>query len=323
MITLPLKPTFEELVKQFTPLYKDYSLEKRFADIVDSTATSLLAFQGQDSSDEVTALVGFLRADPEFLNIMLSLVNLSSEKFKRILSAERFANKDFGTEWNLERIIRQIKRDDEYAVRIAKLFLEAQENKTLARQVADFYLAQIELPGEWQNVIRDESVIKNLIRRKLTGKYSDAKGKAIESLVRSKLEKIKEKYGITYEQGQVALVQKEVDYAIPSCSQAFVMIMISYMETTSSSQTARANEQNKMYQVIIGSNVRYPNQERALVNVVDGAGWLARRSDLRKLYSGCQHILTLKMLNQIEYIITHYVPVKFFENEGKQGKSKK
>lgn len=312
MPTLSNKPTLDDLIKGFTPLYKDAVLEEQFARQVESTARALLNFQRISEHDPVQTLVSFLRADAEFLNIVLSLANLSAEKFKRILSAERFAQANYGAEWGLKKITQEIRRNDQYATRIAKLFLEGQNNPTLIQQVADFYLAQIELPENWEAVIRDEKVVKNLIRRKLTGKYNDAKGKAIERLVRLHLERVRDTYGVSFEHGQVKLVQKEVDFAAPTLSDPYVMIMISYMETTGSGQTARANEQNKMYQEIVGLNVRYPKEQRILVNVIDGAGWLARRSDLRKMHAGCHYALTLKMLEQLEAIICKYVPTKFF-----------
>jgi len=41
----------------------------------------------------------------------------------------------------------------------------------LADQVADFYLDQLSLPANWSDVIRDENVIGNIVRKKLAGEY--------------------------------------------------------------------------------------------------------------------------------------------------------
>lgn len=90
------------------------------------------------------------------------------------------------------------------------------------------------------------------------------------------------------------------------------MIMTSYMETTSSSQTARANEQSEMYGKIQGKRRRH-DKNLIFVNFVDGAGWLARRSDLRKLYEGCDYIINLKTLDVLEAIICKFVPSAFFK----------
>jgi hypothetical protein len=168
------------------------------------------------------------------------------------------------------------------------------------------------LPANWSDVIRDESIIGNVVRKKLTGEYTDLKGEYIEGRVKELLDGFQRRYGVGHAHGQVALVGKEVDHVIPSPEDPYVLVMVSYMETTSSGQTARANEQQAMYQKIVGENVRYTPLERVFVNIVDGAGWLARRSDLRKMYTGCHYCLNMKTLDQLEAIICRYVPAKFF-----------
>jgi hypothetical protein len=85
------------------------------------------------------------------------------------------------------------------------------------------------------------------------------------------------------------------------------------METTSSNQTTRANEQQTIYQKIVGDNVRYPDSKKVFINVVDGAGWLARRSDLRKIYEGCHYCLNIQSLNELENIILRHIPNKFLK----------
>lgn len=271
--------------------------------------TELLDFHPDD--DPVSNLKRFLQKDENFLGVLLALTNLSQEKFLRILTAQRFANKDFGAEWNVDRVYRKIKTDEKFADEIARLFLEGRNSKLLAEQVADFYLDQLSLPSNWSDVIKDENVISNVIRKKLAGEYTDQKGKSIERQIRILLDDIFGKYGVSHEHGQVALLGKEVDHAIPSLTEPNVLVMVSYMETTSSNQTTRANEQQTMYQKIVGENIRHKTQ-RVFVNVVDGAGWLARRSDLSKMFKGCDFCLNIKTLDQLEAIICKYVPRKFF-----------
>lgn len=278
---------------------------------VEEIVRDLLAFEQE--VDSVKNLTRFLQKDPNFLGVLLALTNLSQEKFLRILTAERFAQGDYGKEWNATQVFNKMNRDEAFTERIARLFLKGRNSDVLVRQVADFYLAQLSLPQNWETVIRDRSVIENVVRKKLTGEYIDKKGEAVEKLIRSKLDRIRETYGVGHEHGQVKFLGKEVDHVIPSCDDPFVLVMASYMETTSSSQTARANEQQTMYQKVVGENVRY-GIKRVFINVVDGAGWLARRSDLRKLHDGSDYCLNLNTLEQLEAIICNYVPAKYFKN---------
>lgn len=309
--TLNPKPSFDEFIQTCTPLLKIPELEAQMRDRVRSIVKELLNFQ--PNTDPAKNLKQFIQKDKSFLGVLLALTNLSQEKFLRLLTAQRFAAKDFGPEWGADQIFRKIRRDDKFAETIARLFLEGRSSKLLADQIADFYLDQLSLPANWSDVIRDENVIGNVVRKKLTGEYTDQKGEYVERRIRDLLDELQARYGVTHVHGQVALVGKEIDHAIPSLDDVYVMVMVSYMETTSSGQTARANEQQAMYQKIVGENVRYARNERVFVNVVDGAGWLARRSDLRKMYAGCHYCLNMKTLDQLEAIICKYIPVKFFK----------
>ncbi len=311
MILKP-KPTLDEFIKNCTPLLKIPELEKEMRERVQGIVAELLNFEPQ--ADSVSNLKRFLKRDENFLGVLLALTNLSQEKFLRILTAQRFAENDFGVEWGAEKIYRMIQDDDEFAERIARLFLEGKTNAMLAEQVADFYLEQLSLPANWSDVIRDQNVVENVIRRKLTGEYTDKKGDYVESAIRQRLDALQGEYGVAHSKGQVLLVGKEVDHVIPSLDDPYIMIMTSYMETTSSSQTGRANEQNTMYGKVREGNIRY-GVKRIFVNFVDGGGWLARRSDLRKLHDGCDYCLNVKTLDQLDAIICQYVPQRFFTNK--------
>ncbi len=312
-LTLHPKPTLDAFIRTCTPLAIIEPLEAEFEQRINAIADAMLQYEGRN--DPVENLIRFLKADRDFLGIVLALTNLSQEKFLRILSAERFANGDYGTEWGIDAIHRKFRSDAGFAERIARLFIEGRENSLLAEQVAGFYLNQLSLPQDWNSLIHDHQLIQTSIRRKLAGEYNVKKGAAIETLIRDQLDRIQEKYGVSHTKGQVVLVRKEVDHVLPSVEQPYVMIMTSYMETTSSSQTARANEQSEMSSSVRQDNIRYGGDSRVFVNFVDGAGWLARRSDLRKIHAASDYIINLKTLDQLEPIVCKYVPKRFFTKQ--------
>ena len=245
------------------------TLEREMRERVRDIVAELLNFQS--GVDPVRTLTQFIQRDTNFLGVLLALTNLSQEKFLRILTAQRFAEADFGKEWGAKKVSLMVQRDDAFAERIARLFLEGKNNQELAAQIADFYLDQLSLPADWAQVIRDQHVVGNIVRKKLAGEYTDKKGEHVEGLIRDRLDALHARYGLDYARGQVAFLGKEVDHALPSLEQPYVLIMTTYMETTSSNQTTRANEQQTMYQKIVGENIRY-GLKRVFVNVVDGAG---------------------------------------------------
>lgn len=311
---LPPKPSLAEFIETCTPLAIIPSLEAEMRERVTQITSSLLAYEAQD--DPVVNLARFLRADRDFLGITLSLANLSQEKFLRILSTERFANADYGKEWGIKTIHNKLAREADFAYRIAQLVSEGKHSPLLSQQVAAFYLDQLSLPANWQGLIRDPDYMQNVIRRKLTGEYTDKKGDAVEGIIRRQLDQIAARYGVEHSKGQVRMLGKEVDHLVPPIEEPWVMIMTSYLETTSSTQTVRANEQSEMYGKVQADNRRH-GTNRAFVNFVDGAGWLARRSDLRKLYDGCDYIINLKTLDRLDAIICKHVPASYFRGQAR------
>jgi SAM-dependent methyltransferase len=86
-----------------------------------------------------------------------------------------------------------------------------------------------------------------------------------------------------------------------------VVIMSSFQETTSSGQTTKAREMLSAFQQINASNSRYEEQ-RVLVNFVDGGGWLARKRDLERLVDQCHYFINLQNLDMLESIILKHIP---------------
>jgi hypothetical protein len=308
------KPTLEAFIQTCTPLAKIEALEQQMKQRIGAIAVALRSYE--PANNPVDNLKQFLQADKNFLGVLLALTNLSQEKFLRILSADRFARNDFAPEWSINAIYGKLKNEPEFAEQIAHLFLEGRTSPLLIEQVASFYLDQLSLPDNWNELIRDQNLIENIIRRKLSGEYIDKKGDEIEKLIRSRLDAIQQRYGMTHTKGQSPLVGKEIDHAIPATDDPFVLIMTSYMETTSSTQTTRANEQSELYGIIQRDNRRYGHR-RIFINFIDGAGWLARRSDLRKMYDGCDYILNLRTLDHLEGIVCRHVPERYFTHSPK------
>jgi hypothetical protein len=177
MVELKPKSSFDDFVSTCTPLLKIPELEQQMRTRVREIVSELLSFQPH--TDPAKNLKQFLRKDKDFLGVLLALTNLSQEKFLRILTAQRFADKDFGREWSVKQIYRKVKTDDTFAEAIARLFLEGRDSRLLSEQVADFYLDQLSLPANWSGVIQDQNIIANVVRKKLTGEYTDQKGEYV------------------------------------------------------------------------------------------------------------------------------------------------
>lgn len=299
-----LQPTtFNEFVKTCTPLIKFPEFEETMRQRVCEIVTRLLGFDYE--SDDASSLVSFMRADLDFFKVLLKMGNLSQEKFRRVISAQRFARGDFGNEWSVRQIHNRIRRDDAFALAIAGMFVEGRRNP-LVEHVADFYLEQLAFPERWANLLQDEDFAARIAREMLTGEYSDKKGDHIERVVADSLTKALEPVGASFEKGRVKFVGKEVDLAVPNAEDPEIMVMVSYTETTSSTQNQRATEQETMFNDIQTWNSRNMT-DKVLVNVVDGGGWLARRKSMKKMFDYSHYCLNLRTLSHLDHIVEKHL----------------
>lgn len=142
------------------------------------------------------------------------------------------------------------------------------------------------------------------------GTYGARKGHKVEATIKEKLEGVKTKYGVGYEKGSSWIINVDIDFAIPTLQDPWVIIMSSFQETTSSGQTTKARDMLAAYTLINTSNSRR-RENRAFVNFVDGGGWLARKRDLERLVDECHYFINLQNLDMLEAIVLAHVPKSY------------
>lgn len=216
----------------------------------------------------------------------------------------------FDSEWNFNRIKSQIRKDDDFAKIIAKLLVEGTEDKGLKKLLPRYYLEKLNLKkvaGEPE--IKRKLKIKEQESRKW---YGILKGNRVETIIGDGLERIKLKYGVSYDKGRIDLIHTDADWVVPGKEDPYVVIMVSYQETTSSGQTNKARDMYRGYERVRERNMRY-KEKRVFINFVDGIGWLARKADFKRLVEECHYFLNLKHLDMLESIMKKHVPGKFFK----------
>ena len=72
---------------------------------------------------------------------------------------------------------------------------------------------------------------------------------------------------------------------------------MNYTVTTSNNQTIYADKVQKIRSAIAGKD------NYVLLNILDGAGWVARNADFNKVYNNCNHFLNLSNIDKIDAII--------------------
>lgn len=311
MNNAPRKITFQEAWETATFFLVDEELEQR----IDEEVADLLSVAGdprisEETVIEVETIADFLQQSNKGLDALLHDIELSEEKFLRIVSLLRRLGKiqePFTSEWGIDRIKNKISRSRDFALIIAHLLVDGKRDAELQPYIPRYYLETLNY-----REIRGSSEAARRIRykRSLIGTYGAAKGYKVEQIIRATLENIGQKYGIPYEKGRSRFIDTDIDFAIPALNDPWVILMSTFQETTSSGQSTKARDMLSAFQRLQASNSRY-SENRAFVNFVDGGGWLARRRDFQRLVENCHYFINLKNLNLLEEIVLYHIPQKY------------
>lgn len=309
----PRKLSFDEAWTTSTVFYIDNDLE----DELDREVEALVEI-GEDprvsppAVMDTAEIASFLAEKPNGLDLVLKDIALSAEKFKRIVSLMRklgLISGGFDSEWGMGLIKRKIAQEPAFAELMANLLLDGHENPLLRDHIPRYYLEKLNY-----REINGSSAEKRriLFKERLIGTYGGRKGTKVEGTIEGMLMWIKSQYGIPYEKrGRVDIIDTNVDFAVPSREDPWVIIMSSFQETTSSGQSTKRRDMLNAYQAIERVNSRN-RENRAFVNLVDGGGWLARRADLERLVSDCHYFINLNHLGMLEGIVLRHVPQQYF-----------
>jgi len=298
------KVSFQEAWDSATVFYVDEELE----DEIDQDVEKLLALADDEvvsGTDKVSteALAAFLTKDPLALDVILREIELSQEKFMRVISLMRKLGRiegGFEREWSFRKITGRVIQDMDFSLMVARTLMEGKRDKELAAYIPRYYLETLNY-GE----IRGGSLEGRRIRYKssLIGTYSGRKGHKVEGLIKQRLEVL----GVPYEKGRSRMTETDMDFAIPSLADPWIVIMSTFQETTSSGQSVKTRDMLAVFERVNRVNNRY-GENRAFVNFVDGGGWLARKRDMERLVENCHYFVNLNLLGLLEGVVQKHYP---------------
>jgi hypothetical protein len=306
------KLSFQEAWETILIFFVDEGLEQE----IDQEVERLLKVAERYGITEIpvaspASLAASLREQEEALEFVLREIELSQEKFLRIISLLRKIGRipvPLDKEWSMKQVVQRIRRDSDFASLIAHLLMDGWQDSELQPLIPRYYLETL----NFREVAASSETVRRIrYKRALIGTYSGRKGYRVEGRIKGYLMGVQEKYGVGFEQGRSRFIDTDIDFAIPSLDDPWVIVMVSFQETTSSAQSTKARDMLSAYERILRSNARY-GENRAFVNLVDGGGWLARKRDLQRLVENCHYFINLHYLDMLESIILTHVPREHF-----------
>lgn len=246
------------------------------------------------------------------LKAFVSLIGLSEERLKRVVSLVRFKffNQEFRTEWNVVRISRTLINNQEFKNLLIEFFINGR-NSRIGSEMPLYYMRNFKLLNE--DFIIDLSEFNYVDRilndNEIQGKYSNGVGAHVENIIGNKLNEYKNTFNddLRYEvQKEFLLLNKNIDFLIPSVNSPIILIESSYNVTTGSGQSKRADQLVEYYSALMRHNANHRANRIIMLNYCDGFGWVGRQNDLHRIYDASDYVFNQNNLNVLDAVLNEY-----------------
>lgn len=299
------KLTYDELFNSTTMFYVNDNCEKFIRKEIDDQTKNILTELKSITSKE--SLKRYIIANKDSLKTLISVAEISAERFKRIVSMIR---KDkgyvFATEWDLIRIRSVMMENPVMMDSILNLIWNGKNDPKMQSCVPSFYLENMVMDSSTIAKLQNETNVRQLVKRCCEGSYSNMIGDAVLSDVENELKKACMNHGLEYQKNvRIPKLDRTVSFVLESSKNPKLILDVSYCVTTSSSQGSKKEDARKTESIIkaeckSGNNIIY-------VNFLDGAGWIGRQADLREIYRCSDYVVNLKNINLLKDIINTHV----------------
>ena len=279
--------------------YRQYEV-----DTIDALKQKLLELHSRikNSGSEKEELVKFMQEYDDGLKCVLILLGISDEFFQRLIHASRIVNKpklnellnldewdkkvfdEAPVEWSIKQMTKMARENAKVADGIANIIFQGSTIPILIEKVPIFEMKKLD-PTKLKFSI--ESLIDTILRYRMKGSLTASKKSNAEGMIES----ILKKHSINYTNGKLPEVPDNItrtmDFIIPDKENPEIIIESSFMATTSSSMGDKSKEEIQMREEF---GKHYPNA--MFIGFNDGAGWLNRQSDLKRMVSGQDDVFT-------------------------------
>lgn len=296
----PEKIPFEEFMDTMMSFYVDDSFEDRMElEQKQRIKETRKLYKQIEAISTYDGLEEYIRNDKESLHNLTNLLGVSEENFKRVVSMIRRNHGDkFVSEWNVKEVRNRMLTDEYYMKEICGLLLGESD---YSQEIPRFVLKQLLIDAKKLKTFSSSKVLQEMIKNSFKGTYSTSVGREIEDIVE---DVIKDAVGDDYVCRR-KVFDRNIDFAIPDDENPKVLIEVSYMVTTGSGQSTKRETMISVAKEITNRNM-HDTDRIIFVNVIDGAGWIARQKDLKRIYNASDYVINMGNLDELKRILLYY-----------------
>lgn len=299
------KLTYDELFNSTTMFYMNDQYEAEIEEEVRSKTADISV--GLRTIKDKESLKQYIIDHKDALDNLTSVAEISVERFKRMVSMIR---KDrgfvFATEWSLGKIRTAMMESPAMMESILNLIWNGKNDEKMKACIPAFYLENMAMDETTLKKLQDESLVRQLVKRGLEGRYSNGIGDAVLADIEREIKRVCAKHGLEYQKNvRVPLLDRAVSFVLESPMQPKLIIDVSYSVTTSSSQGSKKEAARKTVEVL--SREKAAGRNIVFVNFLDGAGWIGRQADMREIHRCSDYVLNFQNLGMLEDIIDAHI----------------
>lgn len=299
------KLTYDELFNSTTMFYMNDQYEAEIEEEVRSKTADISV--GLRTIKDKESLKQYIIDHKDALDNLTSVAEISVERFKRMVSMIR---KDrgfvFATEWSLGKIRTAMMESPAMMESILNLIWNGKNDEKMKACIPAFYLENMAMDETTLKKLQDESLVRQLVKRGLEGRYSNGIGDAVLADIEREIKRVCAKHGLEYQKNvRVPLLDRAVSFVLENPMQPKLIIDVSYSVTTSSSQGSKKEAARKTVEVL--SREKAAGRNIVFVNFLDGAGWIGRQADMREIHRCSDYVLNFQNLGMLEDIIDAHI----------------
>lgn len=281
----------------------DSKIEEKYDRLIQQSIYNMKSqISGLDSKE---GFVNFIKSHKDSIEQIVTLLGISKEKFKRVVSWIRISQGYvFDSEWTPSTLRTKMISDSSSMDLYYELFTQGYKSKKFTSIIPQFIISDFKLDKEVQDRLNNEDYIKNLVKSKFSTSYNGEYCDLYYQTIIEKFKEIAEINDTTFSLEEKVLGTNDSTTMAFVESDKIIYLNSHFYLTTSSNQTNYADDISKMR-----SQLRnYPNA--LMINLLDGAGWIGRASDFKKIYHDCDYFLNLKTIHMLNDIINEFLKSK-------------
>lgn len=291
-----------EAIRSTTMFLLDENIEHEFNELVTNKVKSYQKAMIGIGTEE--GLRSFIVNNPDSIEMLETVLGISGERMKRVVTMLR-VNKGytFDTEWTETKLQRQLVDDMQLLDEYCELFLKGRELDKYKQLIPKFILDDFCIDENIISRVTNADILAKMFKKKNDTLYTSRYSAYYFNKVKDEISRSISPLGLSLETGNIDNVAQGVQYL--TNGEKYIIITFNYSLTTGQGQT---DYHRKKVQPIY-QNIR--NKDNIiLVNLLDGAGWVGRSADFKKIYNDCNYYANLNKIDIISELAMEFFNIK-------------